>query len=279
MLIGTRSVGVNQNNPVADRLLATTTGVPVWKDARAVKATVLLAGAAADGLVKAVLYRDNFLAAVSDEAVIPANAPAAWLDFPFVTEALPEGVLFEQGAVLDLALHVGAQVFVWHATTDGVTATIDTYSDGPPAFFAGVQSNSISAFVTLVPVFSPRATATEQTLARMAFPEAQVVLGATSPVDRGVQAACGWHGTVVDANRGSFAVVREDGPLAGLVGQRVVLTTQSAAVTRKAYAYVVASSGRVVEDISVTRRLFLELAPLASDEVSVRVQVLAGAAS
>lgn len=111
--------------------------------------------------------------------------------------------------------------------------------------------------------------------ARLGFPTAQAVLGAGVPL-RGSQrrATLGWHGTATDAERGSFALVRRDGPLEELVGERVRITVLLPAGEEiLAYAYVLAPAD-IAEDVSVPRRLFLELAALSSDEVPVLLEVM-----
>lgn len=104
--------------------------------------------------------------------------------------------------------------------------------------------------------------------ARYAFPSAQSIF-LPAPTAAEYIGTCGWHGWSFDPERGSFAVVREDGPMADLVGERLKVTygEQSVAV----YCH---TSGDTVEDISLSRRLFMALAPAATTELDVVVEVL-----
>lgn len=82
---------------------------------------------------------------------------------------------------------------------------------------------------------------------------------------------CAWFGTSVLVDRGSFALVDPDGPLADLVGDDVRLTTDDGTTVS---VYVVGSQA-MGTPIAVARRPFLALAPLTRDSVSVEVAVLA----
>ena len=87
-------------------------------------------------------------------------------------------------------------------------------------------------------------------------------------------ATCGWHGTNFDPNRGAYAVVREDGPLGDLVGERLRLTYfPEPSLARSVVVYAI-TLGQPMEDISLSRRAFMGLAPLAAGRVSVVVDVL-----
>src|SRR5262249_30617101 len=73
-------------------------------------------------------------------------------------------------------------------------------------------------------VFFPPATpeVEDAALARMPYDYAQQLIGATGPVEGTAQvAACTWHGTILNPETGSFALVQRDGDLADLVGERI----------------------------------------------------------
>lgn len=107
-------------------------------------------------------------------------------------------------------------------------------------------------------------------LAALPFPEAQTAL--TSPPVAGStrSATCGWHGTFTDPNRGAYAVVAPDGPLADLLGERIRVRSGARAVVA-----TVTAERDIPEDLSLARRAFLELALLSTEELRVSVEVLA----
>jgi hypothetical protein len=83
----------------------------------------------------------------------------------------------------------------------------------------------------------------------------------------------GWHGTRFNRETGAFALVRSSGPLAHLIGERLKVTL----VTnrhRVVYVYVNGSTDRVYADLSLTRRAWLNLAPLSEKEAPVYVEVM-----
>lgn len=82
--------------------------------------------------------------------------------------------------------------------------------------------------------------------------------------------ACGWHGTATDPGRGAFAVVDAAGPGAGLVGHQVRVT--HVASGRVVYVWVRAAVNDLVDDMTLTRRAFVELAPLWTTNLTVRVE-------
>jgi hypothetical protein len=109
-------------------------------------------------------------------------------------------------------------------------------------------------------------------IARYPFSYAQSILGAEPPLAGTSRlAACTWHGTLVHPDRGSFALVRRDSEFSNLVGERIRITTFAG---REVFAYVIAEAD-LEDDISLTRRVFMKLAPLATDQLSVRAEVLA----
>lgn len=122
--------------------------------------------------------------------------------------------------------------------------------------------------------WTPPEGATEDYYAALPWPESQRKLAEGAAVPHSARlATCGWHGTKIDPNRGAFAIVRSDGPLADLLGERV----RVGAYPRAAYVYVTDERADVEEDISLTRRAFAALAPLATDELAVKVEVMDGA--
>lgn len=118
-------------------------------------------------------------------------------------------------------------------------------------------------------------------LSSLPFDLTQRVFGASGPIRGEVNTAlAGWYGTAFDASGSrACAVVRTDGPLAGLLGERVAVTVRQGALRRTAYAYVTAQRDFPPEvsdeDILLAARVFLALADQALDSIPVSVQVLA----
>jgi hypothetical protein len=115
--------------------------------------------------------------------------------------------------------------------------------------------------------------------ARYGFPEAQHVLEIGNPLTEArldrprLRGVCGWHGTSTDPERGSFCIVKTSTEFAALVGERVKITTRSVRTPRSVVAYV-HEEGDILDDLSVTRRLFMALALLSDDTVNVAVEVI-----
>ena len=92
------------------------------------------------------------------------------------------------------------------------------------------------------------------------------------PTPTAALAACGWHGARLDDRRPAVALAGEDGPLAPMVGGRVRLT--SLADPTRSVVVLIVDLGDVVEDVSLSRRAFLKLAPLWTEELDVRAELL-----
>lgn len=105
--------------------------------------------------------------------------------------------------------------------------------------------------------------------ARQGFPDAQAALG--SGVLDAVSGlyGCGWYGTSVSRERGSFALVNRDGPLESIIGDRVKLTSGD----HSTFVYVIGSAD-LDWDIHITRRSFAALSLLAVDRIDVTVEVV-----
>lgn len=130
----------------------------------------------------------------------------------------------------------------------------------------------VSIFGTYTIPYAVSTAVDDEYLSTLPFATAQAALGATQPIPGSdVQAACGWHGTLTDPERGSVAIVRTDGPLADLVGERIRITFEEEAVV--AYVHTEAD---ILDDLSVPRRSFMGLAPPAQESIDVTVEILAG---
>jgi hypothetical protein len=112
-------------------------------------------------------------------------------------------------------------------------------------------------------------------IARLPFPEAQTaLLAGKAPSGERYLSSVGWHGTILNPERGSFAVVGESSALASLVGSRVRVSRADLPTTREVYVYVVAAAD-TDEPISLARRAFLNLGLLSATRASVLLEVLA----
>lgn len=108
-------------------------------------------------------------------------------------------------------------------------------------------------------------------IGRYPFAEAQAVFGEDPPQEgTSSVATCSWHGTILNPERGSFCVVQRGGRFADLVGDRVRVSTFTG---RAVNAYVIAEA-ELEDDISLTRRLFMELGLLSADDLNVRIEIL-----
>lgn len=165
----------------------------------------------------------------------------------------------------------------WSIT--GITAlsllNADTYSDGASNPFGSATESvyDLTLFATYItePVLPE---ADDFYYARLPFDLAQSALDTGKAVGEPVRIGrLGWHGTRIDPERGSFAVVDADGPLADLVGERVRITSGRGEIQRSVIAYC-HNRATLGEDMSVTRRLFLALAVPGDDSLSVEVEII-----
>jgi len=244
-----------------------------------------LGGAGGDQRVRGVLYVNGVLAAVSTEVVIAAGAAATWVSFPFYTfpNSASSGLLSGTGEVIlgllsGLAAGVARIFYVPSVGTGDVYSR--TYVDGPYAAFASYSSptpdtNYLSIHAVLSPVWAPPGVdvVTDDYYTELGFPSAQQALLLNVASESSVTAIAGWHGTYVDPQRGSVAVVNSSGSLAGHVGERVRVSSR---LTKRSVVVLVhAESDLVAEDISLSRRAWLAIGTLSDDELTVSVEVLA----
>ena len=106
--------------------------------------------------------------------------------------------------------------------------------------------------------------------ARKSFLDAQGALGGVAAERMNDTYVCGWFGTGLVEDRGSFAVVDEAGPLAELIGDRLrVIHGQRTVVV---YCF---GSTDLDTDLAIARRAFAAIELLAVEEITVEVEVLA----
>ena len=229
-----------------------------------------------DQVVRGVIYdpSDNRLAQGS-EVTIRGDSPAAWVDLPFTDVggvAIPTAGAYRLGVIAGAANNSGR---IYGAATSplGGKWNADTYADGAAAAFgaATTVTSDLSIFATYTgPWVKPDET--DDYYGRLPFELAQSVLGEGAALVT-LAGECEWHGTKTDPERGSFCMVRSDGPLAALVGERIRVTSLEAA-SRSVVAYVHNESAELTEDLSLTRKLYLALSLLSTDSVNVKIEVL-----
>lgn len=105
---------------------------------------------------------------------------------------------------------------------------------------------------------------------RRAFATAQALF-AGGPVAPSQRLGVGWHGTSVNPETGSFAVVQRNAGLDDLIGEIVRITSNG----RVVFAYVLDDADVPVQ-VSVTRRLFLVLNRLTIDALPADVVAVGG---
>lgn len=128
--------------------------------------------------------------------------------------------------------------------------------------------------------YVPPANMPDDYLARLPWDQAQIALGMGGEISASrVPATAGWHGASIDPETGAFCIVRSDGPLASLVGERLRVTYRQGTLARQVvvFCHDLQDFGEQAsdEDLSLTRRAMLALAPLALDSITVDVAVMA----
>jgi hypothetical protein len=105
---------------------------------------------------------------------------------------------------------------------------------------------------------------------RRAFTEAQHLLAGVPLLAVPMPLRVGWYDTSVDPERGSFAVVAEEGEHQGLIGEIISVEFQGRSVS----AYVLGARS-ITSDIALQRRAFMAIASPSAGSVHAQVQVLA----
>lgn len=274
MLFGRRIRGTLSLDLASDTVHVTrfTLGAPT----SVVKLTVALDGGAAgvDGqAVRGVIYdADGTLVATTAESIIDFATPGSWYDLSLL-ESDPAGVLLAAGDY-DLGLLAGgpAETARVYVDTGGIGQhDADDYADGAAPTLAGTaDSHALSIFATGFTRYAAP-DETDDYFTTLPYADAQVVLGRTPPLAAtALTAQVGWHGTSVDPVRGASAVVRSDGPLTDLVGERVKVSYNERSVVAH-----VREERDILEDMSLARRLFLGLATPNTDELAATIETLA----
>lgn len=249
--------------PEGERLV----GVYVWLDGGGSSSgTQAMRGVVYDAASKALL-------AEGDEVSVPDDLEGGWVALPFPYGShpeLPTEVLY--------GVHSGPTAnvvrFQFGASTITRYNRADTYSDGAPNPLAGEAATADSAYsiyLLTTTVWTGPDTADEH-IAALPFGESQRIFAIGGPVAGSARlVTCGWHGTKTDPNIGAYGIARADGPLADYVGERVRVRDSES--QRVVYVYIV-DEADVIEDLSLTRRAFMELGLASTEELSAVVEVM-----
>jgi hypothetical protein len=206
----------------------------------------------------------NTLVASGSTLVITSGMAAGWRQLSFASHPLLAAGTYAIG------VHAGVAGCArgFHSGAAGLTQ-VDTFSDGPSATLTPTgTSTGLSLVAAGSEPWVPPSTAEDEYLAALPYYIAQSVFGSGGPVE-GRAVTVGWHGTRTDPATGSYAVVREGGPLEDLIGERVKITLGA----RSTCVYV-RDALAISEDISLTRRGFMALSDPAATYLSALLEVL-----
>lgn len=275
MIVGTITQGGTATNLAVDKSYLSG-ALSLGEQSKLVKITLPLDGGGSgtgDQTLRAMVYEGaagGALLGTSDEVVIADGAALEWVDFAF-----PDLPLLPVG---DYYLAVGASSATTTARaygTGALTSTTDTYADGPLATVPGSPSLNagLSIFALLIAPYAPGEQVSDRQIATLPMPNATAVFGSSAPDSSMVAAAtCGWHGSRFAQETGAFAIVKLDGPLSDYVGERVQVRYED----RTTYVFVY-DERDIIEDISLTRRAFMDLAEPSADELDVTVTAMGSA--
>jgi hypothetical protein len=217
------------------------------------------------------------LLGVSEEIEVPRFQGPAWVDFYFDPKKPP---LIDHGAMYDVGLIGGPasgliRIYGDDPSLRGGRTAADFYTDGPSATFGAAVSytHDLSIYGTGFQAW-PLPVETDFWYARLPFTEAQAKLSETGVLPRtAVTCSAGWHGTTYDGELGSFVIVNKHSDIADRLGERVKITRYYKGRPLSVYAYC-HGWATMGEDISLTRELFVRLAPLADNYAVVHVETM-----
>jgi hypothetical protein len=233
--------------------------------------TVYLDGTAGSSSqpVAGTLYNavTNTLVVVGQTVMIVPGKAAGWVALPFATHPL----LLAGAYTVGIHGMTPATARFFHSGGAGRTmadATTSARSD----LATSATSTGPTLYATVDEVYVPPAVASDEYLAALPYPEAQALFSLGGPLQGTTRAVnVGWHGTRTDPAQGSFAVVQEGSVLEDLfLGERVRVTYGN-----NSTCVYVHDSMAILEDLSLTRRNFMDLADPCVDSLAAKVEVLA----
>lgn len=108
----------------------------------------------------------------------------------------------------------------------------------------------------------------ELAIIQRAFPEAQALLPFVPAQNLG-RILTGWHDTALSRWTGPAALALRGSALEEYVGETLVVSTDRGRIS----VYVVGASGQLLTDLSLARRAFLAVAPLAAETTECEVSL------
>lgn len=237
-----------------------------------------LAGGTGEQRIRPVVLAAG-VAYVGTEILIDEGQAAGWRHLVFEQPpAIPARTAFAYGIQAGGNDGVARLLGSTDAGADGYSVAAP-YPAAPPAAGTPTDIDFAPAFCALgVEPWTPPAV-DDEAIARLPLDVAEAALGASGPTGAAHVGQAGWHYISVDAETSAFAIVRTDGPLADLVGERVRVSADVPGGTRSVVVVIhdeqAFDDGALDEDISLTRRAFSRLAPLWTEALTVRVEVLA----
>jgi hypothetical protein len=279
MLLGQTATGTPTNLPT-DEMYAMPVAIPAGQ-LRVASVSALVdgqgPGVGAATIYPAVYDAGGSLIAVGDGVVIPDGDGTAWRTLPLT---MPGVAIAESMSIAIRASGPDNAARLYGFAHDVDAVTLSAVADAPADLSGATPSTREgSLFADVFEAWSAPAVE-DAALARLPWSLSQRVLRASGPIASSRRAAvCGWHGPSTDVEQGANAIVRSDGPLADLVGERLQVTYRLGTLRRTVAVYCgdeqAFPGAAAAEDLSLSRRAFMALAPLASDDITVEVQVLA----
>lgn len=234
-------------------------------------------------VLRGVIYTaGGTLVAASRPVSIDQDETEQWVSFFFpdpVATFLPAGDY--RFGIHSGVTDEGAMFFVAAEGGDRTAFAPHLFTDGAPQIVSGGVDTGFPMLVfleTLDPVIVPGGVGDDY-LATLPFGLAQRVFRSAAPIASSlVSALAGWYGTSFDPTAGANAIVRSDGPLADLVGERVLVTSRGTVQDRSVAVFVhderLFPDEDAGEDLMLTARAFLEIASQPLNDLAVDVVVL-----
>lgn len=213
-----------------------------------------------------------------EEHVVPAGSPQTWYHLPFdMPPRLPVGAV-------RLGIWAGPGVAARLRGTGGPSGDMFRFvapyaADAPDLTGAATDLGMLpSAVASGVNPWVPPDNLDDDTIAGLPIDVASGIFGAGGPVASSVPAVCGWYYSVDNPPPPAAAIVREDGPLAELVGQRIRVSARTPHGTASIAVYVSDEQpfdDLVGQDLWITREAFMRIGDLSADAITVSIEILA----
>jgi hypothetical protein len=201
-------------------------------------------------------------------------AAPAWVDLKFATPIAVEASADALLGVIAGPTSDGAQLYQNTGPTNLYTASLSTPGTVSPGSAA---TGELIAYATYAYPWTPPSE-DDLYLATLAYPTAQRTLGDPPDARTRRRVYATWHGTFIDPlpQGASVAIVQRGGELSDLVGERVRIT---AGRNRSTTVYIHRETDLDLDDdtqISLSRRAWQALSPLAADTLLVTTEVVPG---